>query len=103
MEAKKSIMVNVDLQNPNELNALPDLSDIQLWCEKSIQTDACNKAFENSLSVLIRVVDSAESESLNTNIGRKKGLRMYFHFQMICLSLCLIFLSLHYKTAFWVI
>jgi len=69
----QQISVDVEVQNPNEMKSLPSLSDIRTWCEASIQKDSTNKAFENKLSVLIRVVNEAESAELNLQYRDKQG------------------------------
>jgi len=73
MEALNSICVDVEIQNPNKIDSLPDLSDIQMYCEASIQQSIHQRAFENKLSVLIRVVDIEESVNLNEQYRQKKG------------------------------
>ncbi len=65
--------LRVDLQNPNEFQSLPDLSEIQSWCQAAVQSSTKKKAFENSLSVLIRIVDENESADLNQTYREKVG------------------------------
>lgn len=67
------ICVELDLQNPNEVESVPSMVDMKVWCEAAIQVGSFKKAFENKLSVLIRVVDSEESASLNKNYRDKEG------------------------------
>ena len=73
METLLSIKVDVDLQNPNEAESLPALSKLESWCEACIQTQSIAKAFDDSLSVLIRVVDIDESAHLNQKYREKDG------------------------------
>ena len=65
--------LRVELQNPNNFKSLPSLSEIESWCEAAIQEPAKNKVFENSLSVLIRIVDEDESADLNQTYREKTG------------------------------
>lgn len=67
------VRVNVELQNPNEIESLPTIADITSWCESSIQIASLDKAFDNQLSVLIRVVDDVESADLNLQYRDKQG------------------------------
>ena len=67
------INVDVDLQNPDEIASLPVLDEVKSWCKATIQTDAMAKVFENSLSVVIRVVGIAESAELNEKYRDKQG------------------------------
>lgn len=73
MEALTSFTVKVDLQNPNKFDELPELSSIQTWCEECIQKESAPKAFEDSFSIVIRVVDSVESADLNNDYRQKEG------------------------------
>lgn len=73
MDTLQNLTVNVDLQNPNGFDDLPDLYKLQAWCRKSIQESAYAKAFEGSLSVLIRIVDDKESANLNKTYREKDG------------------------------
>lgn len=73
MEAVSTLSVELDLQNPNNAESLPTLLEMKTWCEAAIQIESHQKAFENTLSVLLRVVDSDESADLNQNYRDKSG------------------------------
>ena len=73
MEALSTLSVELDLQNPNNAESLPTLLEMKTWCEAAIQIESHQKAFENTLSVLLRVVDSDESADLNQNYRDKSG------------------------------
>ena len=73
METLSDLSVEVDLQNPNNAESLPSLLEIKTWCEAAVQSQSHALAFENTLSVLIRVVDDEESASLNKNYREKEG------------------------------
>ena len=65
--------LRVDLQNPNNFESLPALSEIESWSEAAIQANAKKKGYKNSLSVLIRIVDENESADLNQTYREKEG------------------------------
>jgi len=69
----ESFSVALDLQNPNDIESLPSSIEMKTWCEAAIQGESIKQAFENKLSVLIRIVDSEESASLNKNYRDKEG------------------------------
>lgn len=73
MDASNKLSVELDLQNPNNTESLPTLADMKTWCEVAIQVESHQKAFENSLSVVLRVVDSDESADLNQSFREKVG------------------------------
>lgn len=73
METLNALSVELDLQNPNNTESLPSLLEMKAWCEAAIQSKSSQQAFQNSLSVLIRVVDSEESAELNQNYREKEG------------------------------
>lgn len=73
MEALSPLRVELDLQNPNNSESLPTLLEMKTWCEAAIQSESHQKAFENILSVLIRIVDSDESAYLNQSYREKNG------------------------------
>ena len=73
MEILNALSVELDLQNPNKIESLPALSEMKSWCESAIQIKSHQQAFENSLSVLVRIVDSDESAELNQNYREKNG------------------------------
>ncbi|MCL4114733.1 UNVERIFIED_CONTAM: hypothetical protein GTU68_053612 [Idotea baltica] len=73
MSILKKFRVIVDLQNPYDFDALPDLAELQLWCKKAIQTVSYSNIFNDSLSVLVRVVNDAESAELNKTYREKEG------------------------------
>lgn len=58
--------INVELQNPNDFDSVPTEADCQKWV-----TAAVHK-MDDSLSVVVRFVDDAESEALNNNYRQKK-------------------------------
>ena len=59
--------VEVELQNPNAFDSIPDEKDCQNWLSAAIQTP--NKA----LSIVIRFVDKKESADLNLTYRQKKS------------------------------
>lgn len=61
--------ISVELQNPYEFDNLPALSAIQTWCLSALQADEV----PNQSSVLLRVVDEAESAELNQSYRQKNG------------------------------
>lgn len=73
METSSTLNVELDLQNPNNVEALPTLSEMKTWCAAAIQSESHQKAFESTLSVLVRVVDSDESAELNQQYRDKQG------------------------------
>jgi len=73
MENLGTLSIELDLQNPNNAESLPTLLEMKAWCEAAIQGESHQKAFENTLSVLLRVVDSDESADLNQNFREKSG------------------------------
>lgn len=73
METLNELSVEVDLQNPNNTEPLPTLLEMKTWCEAAVQALTYPLAFENTLSVLIRIVDSEESASLNQGYREKSG------------------------------
>ena len=73
METTKTLRVELDLQNPNRIECLPALSEMKIWCEGAIQTQSHQKAFDNGLSILLRIVDNSESADLNQNYREKEG------------------------------
>ncbi len=73
METINTLSVELDVQNPNNTESLPALSEMKIWCEGAIQVQSRQKAFENGLSVLLRIVDSSESADLNQNYREKEG------------------------------
>ena len=73
METLAKLEVEVELQNPNDFGSLPSLEQLRSWCFAAIQTDTHEKAFEDSLSVLVRVVSSDESEALNSTYRGKQA------------------------------
>jgi len=73
MEDSNKLSVELDLQNPNYVESLPTLSEMKTWCEAAIQIESHQKVFENSLSVVLRVVDSDESADLNQTYREKEG------------------------------
>ena len=73
METINSLSVKLDIQNPIKSANLPLLSEMKVWCESAIQNQSHHKAFDNSLSVLIRIVDSEESADLNNTYRQKQG------------------------------
>jgi len=73
MEALSTLSVELDLQNPSNAEFLPTLLEMKTWCEAAIQSESHQKAFENTLSVLLRVVGSDESADLNQKYREKSG------------------------------
>lgn len=59
--------VLIDLQNPHGFNDLPDISKVNNWCEASVLS-----ASDKVQSVVIRIVDIAESADLNTEFRQKE-------------------------------
>jgi len=67
------LSVELDVQNPNQFESLPSESEMQTWSEAAVQLKSRERAFENTLSVLIRIVDSDESAELNQEFREKVG------------------------------
>ncbi len=69
----RAITVDVELQNPNNLESIPEISEIRSWCEASIQKESADRLINNTLSVLIRIVNDKESADLNHKYRDKDG------------------------------
>ena len=59
--------VEVELQNPNAFDSIPDEKDCQCWTLAAIQTP------NQDLSVVIRFVDEKESAALNLTYRQKNS------------------------------
>ena len=73
MDPSKVLSVKLDLQNPSNSESIPTLKEMTTWCEAAVQSKTHQQAFENSLSVLIRIVDNDESADLNQTYREKEG------------------------------
>ena len=60
--------VLIDLQNPHGFNDLPKLSEVKTWVEAALIRDD-----EQDKSIVVRVVDTAESAALNSDFRHKDG------------------------------
>lgn len=73
METLNPLSVVLDVQNPNNIESLPTFLAMKSWCEAALQAQSQQRAFENTLSLLIRVIDNDESTTLNQNYRNKEG------------------------------
>jgi len=60
--------LELDIQNPYEYSNIPDLSTLELWANSALQKNDDAKV---PLSVVIRIVDEAESAELNNDFRGK--------------------------------
>ncbi len=61
--------LELDIQNPAELNNIPCNESLLLWVDSALQEKLTNTA----ISLVLRVVDAAESQSLNTQFRQKNS------------------------------